>query len=542
MTVSNLLIRGAWDTENVLLLNYFGTDVPLTVLNGLTLQDDGRIVNFDSGLRVQGGTITVTNSQMIQDGGYFSATNSQMNLANSVYNLTNGVFEASSVAIGYPVSARFNQYGGSVAIASLSMASFGAGSIYNGYSLYGGTLALPGGMNLVGESGGVSYLQTGGTNRTTQVTIEPDYGGYVGGFTLNGGLLADSGFQLMAGYETPISVEQNGGSHVITNKLVILGYATHAIADPAAYYLNGGALSAGVIELDANNGDSIFVQSNATTTAGTVYAHSQGYYSSFNTYVTLASGSLSCSNFTLADGHGSLNQSGGALAVSHLLDVGGFRDLGSGYTYYGTYTFTGGSLTASNINISGNWLIGDGSANRISNPGSFTLSHFLVISNAVEQLGHFILASNATINLAGSASRLSFANSSGQPWAGGATLVVANWNGNLSGGGAEQLKFGSNQSGLTPAQVAQIQFSNPAGMPAGTYPAIILATGEVVPNQRPALSMTRSSNNMVISWSGNYQLLSSTNVAGPYTVVNGATSPYTNSFSEPQRFFELRSP
>ena len=31
MTVSNLTIQGAWDTENVLLLNYFGTAVPLTV-------------------------------------------------------------------------------------------------------------------------------------------------------------------------------------------------------------------------------------------------------------------------------------------------------------------------------------------------------------------------------------------------------------------------------------------------------------------------------------------------------------------------------
>src|SRR5438105_2987909 len=48
MTVSNLTVRGAWDTENVLLLNYFGTAVPLMVLNGLTLQDDGRIVNFNA--------------------------------------------------------------------------------------------------------------------------------------------------------------------------------------------------------------------------------------------------------------------------------------------------------------------------------------------------------------------------------------------------------------------------------------------------------------------------------------------------------------
>src|SRR5437868_13234864 len=60
MTISNLTIRGAWDTENTLLLNYAGTAVPLTVSNGLTLQDNAQIVNFNSGLTVQSGTIIVT--------------------------------------------------------------------------------------------------------------------------------------------------------------------------------------------------------------------------------------------------------------------------------------------------------------------------------------------------------------------------------------------------------------------------------------------------------------------------------------------------
>jgi len=199
-------------------------------------------------------------------------------------------------------------------------------------------------------------------------------------------------------------------------------------------------------------------------------------------------------------------------------------------------------VTASSINIAAGWSIGDGSSNRISNAGFFSLSHTLPIGNAVERLGRFILASNATLNLAGSASRLSFAKSSGQIWPDGATLVVANWNGNPSGGGAEQLKFGADQSGLTPAQLAQVLFANPAGMPGGNYPAMILATGEVVPGPRPIMSMTHSSNGMVISWSSSYQLCTSTNVLGPYTVMSTATSPYTNSFSEPHRFFILRSP
>jgi hypothetical protein len=479
MTVDSLTVSGSTNTENTLLLNFFGTAVPLTVLNGLTVADDGQLLNFNSGLDVQGGAVTVTNSRIIQDGGFIRATNAPMDLNNSVYEMTNGVFEASSVSIGYPMSARFNQYGGAVRITNLGLDSYIPGAIANGYSLYGGTLDLPGGMFLLGEAGGVSYFQSGGTNRTTQITVEPDYGGWVGGFTLNGGLLADSGFELMAGYRTLISVDQNGGTHVITNTLFLAGSSPNGFSvDPATYNLNGGTLSAGVIELDADDGDAVFVQqANSTVSAGTVYAHSVGWFGNHNTIITLLSGTLSCSNYVTDDGGAGLNQSGGALIVSNLLDFSGAREIG--ITIYGHYTFTGGTLSASNINIGAVWIIGDGTPNRVSNPGFFRLSHALVISNAVEQLGRFILGTNAIIDLAGSASQLSFANSSGETWAGGSTLVISNWNGNLSGGGAEQLKFGTSQSGLTSGQLGQIQFA----IGSNSYPAKILSSGEVVPDQ-----------------------------------------------------------
>jgi hypothetical protein len=538
MTVSSLTIQGATNTENTLLLNYFGTAVPLTVLNGLTLQDGAQIVNFNSGLDVQGGTFLITNSDVIQDGGFVRATN--VYISDSEYDLTNGTFECGHVSLGYPVSSHFNQYGGSVIITNFSMASYVVGTNYfNGYSLYGGTLDLPGGMFLLGEAGGMSYFQSGGTNRTGQVTVEPDYGGWIGGFTLNGGLLADSGVQLMAGYETAMSIEQNGGFHVITNTLLIQGYDPHGeYSDPATYNLNGGTLSAGVLELDANGGDSVFVQqSNATTSAGTVYAHSGGYFLSHNTFITLASGTLRCLNYTNDDGQGSLNQTGGALVVSNLLNFGGSRNVGGPKIYYGQFTFTGGTVTASNISIT-DWIIGDGSANRISNPGFFSLLDRLVISNAVEQLGRFILASNATIDLAGSASKLSFANSSDETWDGSSTLVVSDWNGNPSGGGAEQLKFGSDQSGLTPAQLNQIQFQ----VGTNSYSAKILYTGEVVPNQviTPGVTYSKQGNNLVMSWPSGWSLESATNVAGPYSPVMGATSPYTNDMThDQQRFFRL---
>src|SRR5439155_15156897 len=88
---------------------------------------------------------------------------------------------------------------------------------------------------------------------------------------------------------------------------------------------------------------------------------------------------------------------------------------------------------------------------------------------------------NSFIALDGSSSRLSFANSSAETWTPGATLVILNWNGNPSGGGAEQLKFGTSASGLTASQLARITFSNPGGFPAGNYAAQLLSTGELVP-------------------------------------------------------------
>src|SRR5881227_4064285 len=88
MTVGSLTIRGAWDTMNTLLLNYAGTAVPLTVLNGLEVADSARILNFNSALLVQGGTIVVTNAEIIQHGGFVRTTKAMMYFQSSQYHLT----------------------------------------------------------------------------------------------------------------------------------------------------------------------------------------------------------------------------------------------------------------------------------------------------------------------------------------------------------------------------------------------------------------------------------------------------------------------
>lgn len=489
MTVSSLTIQAATNSDNLLLLNFFGTNVPLTVLNGLRLQDNAQILNLNSGLVVQGGTITVTNSQINQDGGFIVTTNSTMNLENSVYNLTNGDFEAGSVTIGNPVSAQFNQYGGTAIITNLGLASY-TGTIPNGISLYGGTLQLPGGMNVYGEPGGLSYFQAGGTNFTGQVFISFDYAGAIPTFTVNGGLLADSGVELMAGDRGNIELQQNGGWHVITNTLSIIGGEATDEVDPAFYSLNGGSLSAGSMSMDASMGTAEFNETNGSAYVGEI----QGVSAPFDSYwvpeINLSGGTLTSSNIDMMDG-GEINQSGGTLIVSNLLSFEGFIDPGGTFvTNFSTYTLSGGTLIANDISVGGVWNIGDSTTNRISNPGSITLSNTLRIGNAAEQLGSFILGGGATIDLSGSTSQLSFANSSGQTWAGGATLVILNWNGNPSGGGAEQLKFGTDQSGLTAAQLSQIQFQ----IGTNVYPAKILSTGEVVPNEGS------SNSGLVNSW------------------------------------------
>jgi len=126
-------------------------------------------------------------------------------------------------------------------------------------------------------------------------------------------------------------------------------------------------------------------------------------------------------------------------------------------------------------------------------------------------------------------------------WDSGATLVVTNWSGAASGGGAQRIIFGANAQGISQTQVRQVRFENPVGFARGSYPAKVLATGEVVPVQPEAITFGKSSSGLRLVWNGNYELFTATNVVGPYIRVNGASSPYTNSFGDRQRFFQLRS-
>jgi hypothetical protein len=136
---------------------------------------------------------------------------------------------------------------------------------------------------------------------------------------------------------------------------------------------------------------------------------------------------------------------------------------------------------------------------------------------------------------------LSFRDSRDVPWSGSA-LSILNWSPVASGFGPDHVFVGTNSQGLTASQLNQIAFVNPIGWPPGSYPARILATGEIIPGVPPSLAFSSSSDQLVLTWISDYQLVTATNLLGPYAPVPGASSPFTNAFIGPQRFFRLSLP
>ena len=87
------------------------------------------------------------------------------------------------------------------------------------------------------------------------------------------------------------------------------------------------------------------------------------------------------------------------------------------------------------------------------------------------------VTSGGTIDLGSGASIVQFNDSHSQAWSG--ILRISNWSGNVAGNGTDQLLIGgSNLTGLTSAQLAEIHFT---GLPTGAKFVANGTSGEVVP-------------------------------------------------------------
>ena len=140
----------------------------------------------------------------------------------------------------------------------------------------------------------------------------------------------------------------------------------------------------------------------------------------------------------------------------------------------GLNTFTGGlTLNAGVFQMAASGNLLPSSLPFTFNGGTFSTG---TTAGYTETVGTLNVADNSTISFGTGSHKLNFANSSAVSWTSGKTLTITGWAGTASNSGtAGQLFVGTNTTGLSSGQLAQITFSgfNPG--------AIQLSTGEVVP-------------------------------------------------------------
>ena len=568
LTVSNLSVAAPTNGLSTLLLNYAGLNAPLKVLNNCTIRTNGTIANYASWFEVDGNAA----SALVVDGGTFTQSggltvvNAPVLLRNGSLNATNGNLTLGEVTLGATNSlGRFNQDGGSVAVQRLTIEQGG------GYTLASGMFYAIGGteLHLFGE-----FYQPGGTNYGDITVNAPVVGS--GGYTINGGLAkgnlltARSDFWqgggmvdmqtvdwsshqgglslgtlrcksfnihgnalvfLGAGNIVPGSVETDSlsisnsarvsvtGYHLfVTNSLDMRGASTNA---RASLYLAGGILRVGAITLHEYSALELSGPSSTTE---------------LSTGLSMEGGQLTLTGGTLQSPYE------GVGANTRFLHRLGTNLVHGVLSISGTYHNSGGTLVTDGIYLRGSLVLEVPSTPSLvtsfTNTGLTDLGGTLTTGWSNASPGQVRLSTNATIGFIGPQAKLHFSPSSEMSWTPGARLSITNWNGSNSGN--SHIYFGVDSSGLNASQLAQIQFISPGGYAPGVYPARLLSTGELVPAAPPFLQSTHYRSGLMLTWPSGYQLLSATNVAGPYAPVPDVSSPWTNFFMKPQEFFRLR--
>ena len=149
-----------------------------------------------------------------------------------------------------------------------------------------------------------------------------------------------------------------------------------------------------------------------------------------------------------------------------------------------------GPITASGIYINQGTLLLGGN-NYIRGSPSLNLAGGTFHSGGYSNtFGVLTLTANSIINFGtGTNSFLTFANSASLTnWTAGVTLTLIGWSGSTNGGGTEGIRFGTDSTGLTSNQIAQIRFTDPAGFASGSYAGSMLVDGEVVPVPIPEVN------------------------------------------------------
>lgn len=465
------------------------------------------------------------------------------NIGAASYDLTNSTLQVSENETigGFEFPAIFIQDGGTNMGGNLFLESSSE------YDFYGGNFVC-----FVFFNGGV-FNQWGGN-------INDLDGPWQGQYNLAGGTLTTGGLGLPSGGyygEGGFNSLQTGGTNIVGG--IALGGAGRGTYTLTNGTLMASSLDVGIFEspIDVySDSGNTFIQSGGYHTNGAVSINglNNGYYGVFLSYYQLSGGTLATPSISVnvrqfAQSEGT-NDEG---VISFNDDAANFNENNGS-----AYVFSGGELIAGTVSLTGATFVHSGGA-----LGSPTV---IILTNGVwneetngAQLGQLQLGagSNSIISFSTGSSVLQFTDSSGVPWATNGLLTVKNWNGSLYGGGQQQLVFGDSQTALTTQQLAEVQFQSPAGLASGTYPARILADGEVVPDSGSSLPPNiellsgRSNGAFSMAVQGNagqnYELDASTDLAHWVTMSTQSNSTGTVNFSDngasnyPQRFYRARA-
>jgi autotransporter-associated beta strand protein len=492
----------------------------LKITGAVTLDDDLYIVNNGSAAN----TLTLS-------GGVTTSATSNITLSGS------GSTTFSGTAISGAGSVTMN--GSGDVTVSVASTYTGNTTVNSGFFEGGGTLTTP---NLFINGGNFDYTKSNLLSDTTNVTVAggnynlDTFKDTIANLTMTSGTVSGTGtltianpgtFALSGGEVDVIlagtgNLSMNGAGNTVTltGANTYTGVTSITAGTLSVGTLAAGGTASGIGKATAAASNLIIDGGTLQYTGGTVSTNRQFTMGAGGaTLDASGTGAVTYSNTTMAltgNGARTLTLTGSNTSTNTLAaavvdeDAGNITSLtksGTGeWVLTGNNTFTGtatvssgtlklaaatgyalGNVSSVVINSGGTLLLG--AANQINGTATSGVAANMTLAGgtfntggfgqASGTLGTLTMTANSTIDLGTSASVIHYDVSSAEGWSG--ELQVLNWNGTIAGtgGGTDQLIFGSSTAGLTSGQVNQIEFINPNGV-TGIYNAEILSSGEVI--------------------------------------------------------------
>lgn len=447
-----------------------------------------------------GGSTTVINGNVILDAGVNLTINDATATANrtlSVNNISGGAGASLTLAGAQTGSnnSRLNiaQAGGVISVPVVINNTGGASALAGIVGTAGNTL-LSG--SLTNNSANVKTML--GATSGNSITVSGQIGG-------SQSVQFSAGTSGGAGTITLTNTNNYSGSSLLnlaTAGTVKLGVTNALPQTPVTF----GPTSGSGGNLDLNGFDvSIGALSSGSGAVGTITNSATGVGSNALTVTQSTT-----TTFALAINDGSTRK------IALTKSGSGTLKLSASNTFSGGLSLNGGYIELGNGNIISN------SCDLTFNGGGLSTG---TTTGFNETVGTTKLLNNSSISLGSGAHQLNFANSSANTWTAGKTLTINGWVGVAGTSGTNgKVFFGTDNTGLTAAQLAQITFTgyNPG--------AAILGTGEVVP---ASASLVVDQTGFVSNF-GNVNLGSSS-AEQSFTVSGSSLSP-TVSITPPAGF------